>query len=211
MIYVNILPILSCLGSFAVSIFVITRNPKRLINISISVGLLSLAIMEFANAMLLQSASKEGMLFWSRIEILGELIFIPSLLLFSHIFGRKYKEFNIRDFSIPTVCIIISLTFMIISFMAFSHLITCIRYGEPSRYILKIGHIGYYMYLFISLFAILCLSKFEGTLRSSPKIQKWQIKYALLGLGGIVASIIFISGQRLLYRIIDLELIEGIV
>ncbi|HEB74365.1 MAG TPA: PEP-CTERM system histidine kinase PrsK [Candidatus Desulfofervidus auxilii] len=54
---------------------------------------------------------------------------------------------------------------------------------------------------------IFILSKLEGILFSSKGAVRWQIKYAMLGLGSIFASFIFITGQRLLYRTIDLHFI----
>jgi hypothetical protein len=66
---------------------------------------------------------------------------------------------------------------------------------------LPLGTRGYLFHLSLIVAATLILANFERTLRASIGRVRWQIKFALLGLGGYFAVHIYIHAEAVLYRV----------
>ncbi|WP_305043244.1 GAF domain-containing protein, partial [Geoalkalibacter sp.] len=77
-------------------------------------------------------------------------------------------------------------------------------FGE--ELILFLGNPGYFFFIGILLFLILALVNLEVTLMSSPRQDRWRIKYEVIGAGLAIAFFIIYYSQSLLYRSIDMSL-----
>jgi putative PEP-CTERM system histidine kinase len=71
--------------------------------------------------------------------------------------------------------------------------------------VLFLGDAGYFYNLLLLLFFITTIANLEATLRSSSGVKRWQIKYLLLGVMGILGFNIFYYSHALLYRSIDMN------
>lgn len=72
--------------------------------------------------------------------------------------------------------------------------------------ILFLGNPGYYFFIGILAFLIIALVNLEVTLMSSPRPERWKIKYEIIGAGLAIAFFIVYYSQSLLYRSIDMSL-----
>ncbi|CAD7770687.1 Adaptive-response sensory-kinase SasA [Candidatus Methanoperedenaceae archaeon GB50] len=193
----SIFPLINSLICAILAIFVLSRNARHPLNLSFSLGLFSLGFIEMANFIALRSILP---LFWIRMARVGECLLPANWILFIYAFAKKDRQILTKDKLVISIFYATSLFFMAFSQKEF--FITPL-----SDFLFRIERLGYYFYLFLCFSMIFILSKLEGILFSSKGAVRWQIKYAMLGLGSIFASFIFITGQRLLYRTIDLHFI----
>jgi len=193
----SIFPLINSLICAILAIFVLSRNARHPLNLSFSLGLFSLGFIEMANFIALRSILP---LFWIRMARVGECLLPANWILFIYAFAKKDRQILTKDKLVISIFYATSLFFMAFSQREF--FITPL-----SDFLFRIERLGYYFYLFLCFSMIFILSKLEGILFSSKGAVRWQIKYAMLGLGSIFASFIFITGQRLLYRTIDLHFI----
>jgi putative PEP-CTERM system histidine kinase len=205
--YTAFLPLINSVGCILLAIFILSRNLKHPVNVSFALGISSLGLMEFANCMVLLNSSPTHIMFWARLARIGECLLPGSWALFSYTFARKeYREVVSKQKIIIALFYVVPLLFL---GMSSSNAFLTLSRAEGSITILKIERIGYYFYLLLCFSMIFILARLEGILRSSKGAERWQIKYAILGLGSIFASFIFIISQRLLYRAIDLNYIPA--
>ena len=203
--YTAILPLIDCIACLGLALFILSRNFKSVVNISFALGISSLGLMEFANSMALFSSSPADILFWARLARAGECLLPGSWVLFSYTFARKkYREIISKRKVVIAFFCVVSLLFLSLCYS--DAFLTLPTFEGPFISALKIGKTGYYFYLFLCFSMIFILARLEGILRSSKGIERWQVKYAILGLGSIFASFIFVIGQRLLYFTIQLDL-----
>ena len=193
----SIFPLINSLICAILAIFVLSRNARHPLNLSFSLGLFSLGFIEMANFIALRSILP---LFWIRMARVGECLLPANWILFIYAFAKKDRQILTKDKLVISIFYATSLFF--IAFSQREFFITPL-----SDFLFRIERLGYYFYLFLCFSMIFILSKLEGILFSSKGAVRWQIKYAMLGLGSIFASFIFITGQRLLYRTIDLHFI----
>lgn len=206
MSYTAILPLIDCIACLGLALFILSRSFKSVINLSFALGMSSLGLMEFANSMALLSSSPADILFWARLARAGECLLPGSWALFSYTFARKeYREIISKRKAVIAFFYLVSLLFLSLCYS--NAFLTLPTFEGPFISALKIGKIGYYFYLFLCFSMIFILARLESILRSSKGIERWQVKYAILGLGSIFASFIFVIGQRLLYFTIQLDLI----
>src|SRR5208283_4322563 len=72
---------------------------------------------------------------------------------------------------------------------------------------LFLGSAGYWFYLGIMLYCVVTMVNIEAVLRSSSGIDRWKIKFEVIGLISIMAVLIFYFSQGLLYRTINMNLV----
>ncbi|HXN06687.1 MAG TPA: hypothetical protein VN944_06460, partial [Nitrospiria bacterium] len=77
---------------------------------------------------------------------------------------------------------------------------------EGTVNLIPLDRAGYYLKLFLLVSFVLILIQLEGTFTASSGIKRWQIKFMILGTGGILAFGIYDAGQALLYSALNLNL-----
>ncbi len=195
----SLISILFCIG---LGIFVFSRNPRHIANISFFLGLISLAVVEFGNFMILYSTDPLRLMFWSRVSLAGEAFIPGNWIIFSLVFARtNYKELMYKWKMAGIAAYIIPL-----SFLAFigSDLFVQFSWVQEDRQtaILLLGSIGRYFCLVLLIGCIIVLLNLENTLRSSAREERWRIKYALLGVSAIFAFFLYINSQRILMTVL---------
>ncbi len=124
--------------------------------------------------------------------------FLPGIwLVFSLSFGRaNYREFLDRWKWIIVISFLVPVGLV---FVPFGEFIQPVLRIDPSERVFLLGNRGFLLYLAFILLSTLLLTNFEKTLRTSIGRIRWQIKFALLGLGAIFATRIYTSSEALLY------------
>jgi len=203
--YTSFIPLIDSIACLGLALFILSRSFKNLTNISFALGMSSLALMEFANSMALFSSSPADILFWVQLARVAECLLPGSWVLFSYTFARKdYREIISKRKVIIAFFYVVPL--LLLSLCYTNGFLTLPELEGPIS-MFRIENIGYYFYLFLCFSMIFILARLEGILRSSKGAERWQVKYAILGLGSIFASFIFVISQRLLYFTIQLDLI----
>jgi putative PEP-CTERM system histidine kinase len=78
-----------------------------------------------------------------------------------------------------------------------------------SEKMLFLGNAGYWFYMGVMAYCILALVNVEATFVTASSSEKWKIKFEVVGIGGILAVLIFYYSQGLLYRTINMNLIPA--
>lgn len=201
----NILPILAALLSLGLGIFVFLRNFRHPANIGFGLGMFSYVLIEAGNAMFLLSSSGEWAVFGKNISLTGEALLPFAWFLFSITFARaNYKEVLFRWMPVGAGLFIISLVFI---FLQKSPLFFSLPTMELTHEILILGPVGRYFYIFIILGMGINLIHLENTLRFSYGSKLQQIKYVIIGVGGLFAFQIYLASRAILFSVIDISYI----
>src|SRR4030043_135399 len=200
MSFSNIISIFSILASATVALFMFAKNRKGIPNIAFALGMLSIGTIEFGDLMTFREPY--NMLLYKKVSLVAESLLPGLWLLFSLTYSRKNFKENPAFWK--TAFFISALPFLLVIFLPL-HAFFYSPDIETER-MMFLGDTGYYFYLFILIYAILTMINLEGTLRSSSGSKRWRIKYMIIGVGGIMASVIYYYSYALLYRSIDMSL-----
>jgi putative PEP-CTERM system histidine kinase len=198
--------IASALFCAGLGFFVLFRNPKSFVHRTFAFGMLSISLMESGNAMALLAESASNQIWWKKISFTGEALLPGVWLLFSLSFARSnYKEVVSRWW------VLILLLFVFpISLVSFSWARLLVvpeeLYGLTAKS-LFLGREGYYLELFFLLSLILILTNLEVTFRASSGTKRWQIKFMVLGLGSLFASLLYLKSHDILFSSVNFEMI----
>ena len=78
----------------------------------------------------------------------------------------------------------------------------------PGERLLFLGTAGLYFYIGIMACLVIALVNFEVTLANASPDARWKIKFELIGLGTILAVLIFYYSQALLYRTLNMNYLQ---
>jgi hypothetical protein len=201
--YIAILPILSGLLCIGLGLFTFSRNPRHPVNIGFVLGMLSLAVIESGNTILLLSFNERFSRIGMQINLVGQALLPVSWLLFSTTFARaNYKEMLLKWF----------LVILTMAAASGFFILWVIYYGPimssmPEHPLFIVGSGGRYFFIYLIIGLIFNLIHLENTLRSSTGSKRWQIKYVILGVGAILAFFIYLSSQALLFSALNIEFI----
>ena len=142
---------------------------------------------------------------WERLRLIATAFIPVGWLLFSLSFGRaSCKEIILRwRWHVVTILVI---PIALVTLFGRSIFKGPPIFDESFRWSVPIGWSGYLFYLSFLLSAALIIMNLERTLRNSSGSIRWQIKFMILGLGGIFAVRIFTTSQVLLFRYIEMPL-----
>ena len=73
--------------------------------------------------------------------------------------------------------------------------------------LLVLGGIGYWFYLGLMIFCIAALVNLESVFAGIRGVDRWRVKYEFLGVGAILAVMIFYFSQGLLYKAVNMSLL----
>jgi putative PEP-CTERM system histidine kinase len=166
-----------------------------------------LSVEEVFNGLSFQALWPAEVMRWQQLKLIATALLPGSWLLFSLSFARaNYKETLVKWRWIVLAAFAIPLA--LITLFANSLFKEVVALGAPSGWFIRIGWSGYLFYLFLLLSAILILMNLERALRNSTGSIRWQVKFMVIGLGGIFAVRVYISSQTLLFQSLNMTLEE---
>lgn len=194
------LSVISIIGAIFISIAVVYRKHQSLFSYAFALGLLTTASALFGDSIIV--LRPDLLMKWKRLVLICEVIMASSWLLFAVSFSKSTNWSTINR--IPKS--LIYLTPFLIIFSIILPLDEFFYSPEfESEHILFLGNTGYIFYLLLLLYSILAITNLEATLKSSSGITRWNIKYTLIGVGGILAMNIFYYSHSLLYRSLNMN------
>ncbi|HDH50613.1 MAG TPA: PEP-CTERM system histidine kinase PrsK, partial [Nitrospirae bacterium] len=203
--YFVILPISGAALCFVLGLFTFFRDVRHPLNIGFALGMVSLAIIEAGDAIvLLSNAERQIALPGIRLTLIGQAILPAAWLLFSIVFARAgYKKILSRWTPVLLGTAIVSLFFVLM--VGSSKFISISLSG-----LFILGPVGRYFYIYLLLGLVLNLVHLENTLRSSSSFNRFQIKHVIFGVAAILAFFIYLSSQALLFRTLNIRTIPVI-
>jgi len=191
-----------CGGS---AVFVFLKERRSFTHQLFAIGMIAFAAEAILNGLSFRVSLPTEVENWQRFRFFV-MAFIPvAWLFFSLSFGRlSYKEIisKWRWYLLAILVIPVLVTILFSSYLLKGNLV----FETPSSWSISIGWSGYLSYLLTLISAVLIIMNLERTLRNSSGSIRWQIKFMVLGLGGIFAVRIYTSSQILLFRSIEMSL-----
>jgi hypothetical protein len=178
------------------------KNLKCLSNITFSTSLI--ATVGVISGDLMCVIRPEQLLFWKTVVFVSEALMASSWLYFTLVFARTSNTAGTGKFS--RFLLFLSPIFIIL-LLAFPKDTFFYSPEFEIEKVLFLGNAGYFYNLLLLFYFITSIVNLEATLRSSSGINRWQIKYMILGVMGILGFNIFYYSHALLYRSIDMNLL----
>lgn len=186
---------------------VLWRDRRSPIHWIFAAGMAVLGLRETLIAIASGAASTQALLWWSGCALLAEA-FLPGIwLIFSLSFGRAHYRAHIRRWRW-----VIGLTFLTLVALAItgqpdtapSDFFAVPLDRDPSTWaLIPLGRAGYLFYFVCLLTSLVILINLEGILRAAAGTKRQQIKFVVLGIGGVFASRIYIDSQALLFGFVE--------
>ncbi len=196
-----IISIITVTFAILTALAAVFKRYQRFANIVFSISLLSTASVIFGDSMSI--FEPEFMFEWKRVVFISEAVMAIAWLSFSISFARTdYWQAisRVSKFFISLSPLIVVL-FLVVPMKDFFY-----SPEFESEKILFLTNAGYIFNLVLLFYSILSIINLEATLRSSSGTNRWEIKYMILGAGGILSINIFYYSHALLYRSINMYL-----
>ena len=193
---------LICAG---LAVFVFFKDRRSFIHQLFAAGMIAFAVESLLNGLSFRVSLPSEVEQWQRLRLVATAFVPVGWFLFSLSFGRVgYKEIISKwRWHIVTILVI---PIALVTLLGRSIFKGPPIFDESFRWSIPIGWSGYLFYLSFLLSAALIIMNLERTLRNSSGSIRWQIKFMILGLGGIFAVRIFTTSQVLLFRYIEMPL-----
>lgn len=151
-----------------------------------------------------QTSVSHFILKYQRYRLLASS-FLPGVWL---IFGMSFTRPDHRKllarwkWALVGVCVV---PFSLALFTQKSLFLAAYQLDSLSMPLLRLGLSGYILYLVYLVLAVLILVNLERTFRNAVGHARWQIKFMVLGLGGIFAVRLYTDSQVVLFRLLDIH------
>ncbi len=197
-----IISIGAVITAILVAIIVIIRRYKHFSNLALFISLFATASVIFGDLMCI---SRPELIFeWKRFVFISEAVMVSSWFLFALRFARVNYWDTINFFSKILVFLspLLMIIFVLLKIESFFY-----SPEFDTERILFLDNPGYIFNLLLLFYSVMSIISLETTLKSSSGLDKWNIKYLLIGVGGILAINVFYYSHALLYRSIDMNLL----
>jgi len=191
----------------ALAVFALWQDRRDFVHRVFALGMLVLAVeLAFSAAVLLTDSSLTALRLQNFRVIAGS--FLPGIwLVFSLSFARSnYRNF-LQAWKWPILSVLLLPAILPTFFEHQFFQQPALFVSSQKVWILRLGWPGYVYYILSLLGTVLVLINLEKTLRTSVGHIRWQIKFLILGLGGIFAVRIYTDSQAILFRTLDTSLL----
>jgi putative PEP-CTERM system histidine kinase len=188
--------------SLIVAAGVLFRDRQSFVHRIFAVGMALFAAEELCFGFVYGALLPDDILFWQkRALVVG--ILLPSIWL---AFSVTYARVNPRQYLSQWRWVLAAAVLGPVGFLAVfrtSIFIGAIYLENSERWSILFGWPGRVLQTFILLMSVLILFNLERTVRSSSGRMRWQIKFMVLGVGGLFALRIYLASQSLLFSTTD--------
>ena len=181
---------------------VLLRDRYSFVHRVFAVGMFLFAAEELFRGLAYGAVLPDDIIFWQK-RVIAVAAFIPSAWL---AFSLTYARVNPRRFLSQWKWVLLATAMAPIPFLAiFRHTIFlgAIYLENSERWSLLFGWPGRALNTFFVLSSVMILFNLERTMRSSVGRMRWQIKFMVLGVGGIFALRLYTASQGLLLSTTD--------
>lgn len=199
MIFITILSFTGAILSGGLAAFVFFKDSRSFVHRAFAAGMTALALMEFFTAMANSAPLPSETVHWERYSLIASALLPGSWFLFSISFGRSNDRASFGKWKwAATVLFVLPLT--LVAFFKNSLFIESYGEGDVSSISsIPLGWAGYLFYLFYFLVSVVVLMNLEETLRASSGTKRWEIKFMILGVGGLFSFQIYTVSHALLF------------
>ncbi|MEW6382105.1 MAG: XrtA/PEP-CTERM system histidine kinase PrsK [bacterium] len=192
---------MNCISIPLFASLVLYQGRRHFANKVFFLAMLSVGVMEFGNFMVLNSQCATGILYWSRISLVGCCLIPANWSLFSTVFARSsYEIIPKRSIIIISFVYIFSFCFL---FFIPSDLFIYLPSTSLKENIILLGTVGRIFTAFLLLTIAFILTNLEMVYRDSGN-KKWKIKYSIIGLFTAFTYYVYLVSRIALFQFMDL-------
>jgi putative PEP-CTERM system histidine kinase len=183
--------------SLIVAIGVFLRDRQALVHRVFALGMLFFAVEEGLRGVSYGAVSPEDGIYWTK-RIFAVSAVMPAIWL---IFSLAYARADASKFLLkwkPAFVVVTAVPLLLIGFFRGS-LVAGSYLPNAVPWIFPLTAAGRVLSLFVLGTSILILFNLERTIRSSTGRMRWQIKFMVLGVGGLFALRVYLASQDLLF------------
>jgi putative PEP-CTERM system histidine kinase len=188
--------------SLIVTLGVLLRDRNSLAHRLFAVGMLLFAAEELLRGLSFGSVLPEDAAYWQK-RMAAVSVLLPAVW---SAFSLSYGRVNPRSALSRWKWLLVGMVVAPVAFVAAFHktLFLGATYLESTeQWSILLGWPGRAVQLFLILTSVLILLNLEQTVRSATGRLRWQIKFMILGLGGLFALRIYLASQSLLYSTVN--------
>ena len=158
------------------------------------------ALLELLDLRALTAAG--GAISWKRYALIAESFLPPCWILCSLTYARQSGPWKIGRFlkGVVALSFLFSVLPAVFPLNAFFY-----APDFPDERLLFLGNAGYFYYIGIMACLVYALVNFEATLSNASPEALWKIKLDIIGLGTILAVLIFYYSHAFLYRSLNMN------
>ena len=198
MTFISILSFSSAILCSGLFLLVLFRDRRSFAHLIFACGMGALATEAALTGLSLGVLSPVEMIQWQGLRMVATALLPGIWFLFGLTFGRpKPREIIAKWLWAIFIAFVIPLLLVTV-FRGFFFLDGSVS-QQSSGWPLRLGWSGYLFYLFFLIWSVFILMNLERTLRSSTGSIRWQIKFMVLGVGGLFACRIYAGSQALLF------------
>jgi putative PEP-CTERM system histidine kinase len=201
----SIILFIGVLFGLFLGVFVLVRDRHSLVHWTFAVGMMAFAAEGLFIGLSLYASTAAEAGHWLLARHVATAILPCAWLVFSLSLGRVNQKESVLRWKWIVFPISI-LPLFLLGFFANSFFTGRFYLSPPSFWQFEIGWSGYLFYLVLIMSFLFILMNLERVHRSSVGHIRWQIKFMVLGLGGLFAVRIYTVSQVVLFRVLDLSL-----
>lgn len=195
----TIVALIAVLALLALAILVIYRE-RSFPGAFLGSALVLTALVELLD--LLALGLLPGGMAWKSWTLLGEALLPPAWLLASLTYARQQGPWRISKilwFGIGLTCLFsVAVLMLPLNVLIYAP-------DFPQERLLFLNTAGFYFYIGITICLVIALVNLEVTLANASPEALWKVKFDVIGLGTILAVMVFYYSQALLYRTLNMN------
>jgi len=200
--------ILACVATLlcgGVAVFVLFKERRSFANLAFTAGMLAFAVEAALNGFSFTESLPSDIVDWQLLRLIVSAFVPVCWLFFSLSFGRREYREIIKKWQWYILVFLFVPLGLTIFFR--ESIFNAIPVQEAnSNWVISLGWAGYAIYSLFLLESALIIMALERTLRTSTGNIRWQIKFMVLGVGGIFAVQIYTDSQVLLFHLLETRL-----
>src|SRR5262245_45463216 len=188
--------------TLVMAVAVLVRDRRSLAHRVFVVGMVLFAAEEIFRGIGNGAVLPEDVIYWQK-RVIAFSAFLPGVWL---AFSVGYARVDFRSFLTKWKWILLAMTFTPIPFVLIfrkSLFAGSVFLRDAAQWSIPLGWSGRALQFFFLIMCVLILFNLERTVRSSTGRIRWQIKFMVLGIGGLFALRIYLASQALLFSELD--------
>lgn len=195
----------SAAATAALAVLALYRDPRALTHRVFATGMGLLALEAVFIAFSIQATYGDDAMFWQRMKLVVTALVPGAWLVFGLIFGRSNYEEMLSRWKWVLVAVVV-LPYLLIAAFSGAVLVGPPIFDSTLTRFIRIGWAGYFFHILCLLGAVMVLMNLERTLRNATGHLRWQVKFLVIGLGGLFGFRIYTDSQTILFRVLNTNL-----
>ncbi len=186
--------------------YVLSRDLRSMVHRVFAAGMVLLAADALLTAFAARAVQLEDYLFWETMKTYAAILVPGTWVVFSMSYARANYRSALSRWKIVLTAFFLIPAILAVFFRDSFFIMVPFSERKTWEWFLLLGPAGYAFKLVLIAGAILILMNMERTLRHTSGHLRWQVKFMLLGVGGLFAARIYTDSLSILFRVVNIDL-----